>query len=146
MGHRCAARGAPRVTDRPDALVLDTSILIDIDAPPGLETAISVVSIGELQFGLLAAANATDRARRLARLTQVRKTYPIPLPVDDAVAEEWGTLQALVRDAGANPRPRLADLLIAATAHAHRAAVLTHNPDDFRHITQRVTVLTPADL
>lgn len=125
--------------------MLDTSVLIADEIPAGLDTAISVVSIGELHFGLLVAADDDERARRAARLGAIEARFS-PLPVDGDVARAWGGLAARVRRAGAQPRTRNADLLIAATAQVHGAALLTHNAADFTHISDLVRVLQPADL
>jgi predicted nucleic acid-binding protein len=62
------------------------------------------------------------------------------------VARAWGGFAARVRRAGAQPRTRNADLLIAATAQVHGAALLTHNVADFRHVADVVRVLHPADV
>ena len=54
--------------------ILDTSVLIatDISPVPG-ELAISVVSLAELQFGVLVAKSAEARAVRLARLSAIQR-------------------------------------------------------------------------
>jgi predicted nucleic acid-binding protein len=113
--------------------VLDTSVLIaagDV-APISGELAISVVSLAELHFGVLAARDAEARATRLARLTALRRRFDA-LPVDDAVADSYGRLAARVVATGRQPRARAMDLLIAATAHAHDASLYTRNPNDLR--------------
>ncbi|WP_322762382.1 type II toxin-antitoxin system VapC family toxin [Frankia sp. Cr2] len=110
--------------------VLDTSVLIatDVEPIPG-ELAISIVSIAELQFGVLVAKTPQARATRLARLSAIQRRFD-PLPVDDAVADSYGRLAARVVDVGRQPRARTMDLLIAATAHAHGASVYTRNAAD----------------
>lgn len=125
--------------------VLDTSVLIGDEAPAGDDIAISVVSIGELHFGLLLTDDPDERARRAARLGAIESRFR-PLPIDGEVARAWGALSARVRLAGAQPRRRSADLLIAATAQVHRAAVLTRNPDDLRHVADVVQVIGPDDV
>jgi toxin FitB len=112
--------------------VLDTSVLIadDVSPLPG-ELAISVVSLAELHFGVLLAADDDERARRLSRLSALQRRFD-PLPVDEAVAESYGLLAARVVKAGRQPRARVMDLLIAATAHAHGATLYTRNADDLR--------------
>ncbi|WP_322752024.1 MULTISPECIES: type II toxin-antitoxin system VapC family toxin [unclassified Frankia] len=107
--------------------VLDTSVLVatDVEPIPG-ELAISIVSIAELQFGVLVAKTPQARATRLARLSAIQRRFD-PLPVDDAVADSYGRLAARVVDVGRQPRARTMDLLIAATAHAHGASVYTRN-------------------
>jgi predicted nucleic acid-binding protein len=124
--------------------VLDTSVLIDGKGlPPGLESSISAVSIGELHFGLLLARDDETRAIRTARLGLIEARYPDPLPLDDRVAREWGRLQAAVAQRGGKPRNRLADLAIAATATIHKAVLITRNAKDFKIIGDLVEVHTP---
>lgn len=112
--------------------VLDTSVLIagGISKLDG-ELAISAVSLAEIHFGVLAARNELDRARRLRLLTGLERSFD-PLPVDDAVAASYGQLAAAVLSAERKVRARSLDLLIAATAHAHDAAIYTHNAADLR--------------
>lgn len=112
--------------------LLDTSVLIasDVDALPG-QLAISVISLAELQFGVLVAASAEVRAVRLNRLSRLQRGFA-PLPVDEAVADSYGQLAAHVAALGRQPRARTMDLLIAATAHVHGAVLYTRNIDGFR--------------
>ena len=121
--------------------VLDTSVLIDpvVTPIPG-DLAISVVSIAELHYGVLVAKGAEIRANRLSRLTALQRRFD-PLPVDDAVAESYGRLAARLVEIGRKPRPRALNLLIAATAHAHGAAVYTRNAEDLVGIEDLVTVV-----
>jgi predicted nucleic acid-binding protein len=123
------------------AVVLDTSVLIGADpVPAGLASAISVVSIAELHFGVLRARDDDERARRTQRLGLIEARYPEPLPVDDRVAREWGGLLAAVANRGAQPRRRQADLAIAATARVYGVPLLTHNVKDFTIIEDLVEV------
>jgi predicted nucleic acid-binding protein len=126
--------------------VLDTSVLIGGEpVAPGVETAISTVSIADLHFGLLVAADDDARAMRATRLGLLEARYPDPLPVDDRVAREWGRLQAAVANRGGQPRRRSADLAIAATANVHDAVLMTHNVKDFAIIADLVRVQRPTD-
>jgi len=111
--------------------VLDTSVLIAADVE-GIEgdLAISVASVAELHFGVLVTTDPTVRAERLRRLTGLRARFDA-LPVDDDVATSYGQLAAAVVGEGRQPRRRVVDLLIAATAHAHDACLYTRNPSDF---------------
>lgn len=125
-------------------VVLDTSVLIGDQAPPPeTEAAISVVSIAELHFGLLVAADDESRALRAARLGLLEARFPDPLPVDDRVGREWGRLQAAIAQRGGRPRRRMADLAIAATANVHGARLITHNLKDFTLIADLVEVRAP---
>jgi toxin FitB len=112
--------------------ILDTSVLIadDVSPLPG-ELAISAISLAELHFGVLVAADDDARARRLSRLSAMQRRFD-PLPVDEAVAESYGLLAARLVKVGRQPRARVMDLLIAATAHAHGATLYTRNAVDLR--------------
>lgn len=124
--------------------LLDTSVLIGAEpVAPGLASAISVVSIAELHFGLLRARDDDQRAERARRLGLIEARYPEPVPVDDLVAREWGGLLAAVANRGAQPRRRSADLAIAATARALGATLLTHNIHDFALVADLVEVREP---
>jgi predicted nucleic acid-binding protein len=119
--------------------LLDTSVLIGSRAPGDLEGAISAASLAELHFGVLVAAEADERALRAQRLGVIEATFD-PLPVDAAVAREWGRLAAAVVERGGQPRRRAMDLVIAATANAHGVPLLTANPDDLAIVSDLVNV------
>ena len=118
-------------------VLLDTSVLIGAESPGELEGAISVASLAELHFGVLVAGDDDERSRRAQRLGVVEATFD-PLPVDAAVAREWGRLAAAVVARGAQPRRRAIDLAIAATANAHGVPLLTRNPKDLAVIADLV--------
>jgi predicted nucleic acid-binding protein len=110
--------------------LLDTSVLLGPD--PGLigtDVAISAMSLAELHFGVLVARDPSVRAERLRRLTVIERTFDA-IPIDEAVAREYGRLAAAVASAGRQPRARVADLLIAATAAANEATLWTRNASD----------------
>lgn len=89
------------------------------------ELAISVVTIGELRVGVLAAADVRTRDRRLGTLTAALTLEPIP--IDEAVAQCWARLRLLLRDAG--QRMPVNDSWIAATAMALQIPVVTQDDD-----------------
>ena len=122
--------------------LLDTSVLIGAEAPGELEGAISAASLAELHFGVLAARDADERARRTQRLGVIEATFD-PLPIDAAVAREWGRLAAAVRERGGQPRRRAMDLAIAATANVAHVPLITHDAADFRLIDDLVSVRSP---
>lgn len=121
--------------------VLDTSVLIGagVAAIPG-QLAISVVSIAELQFGVLVAPSDQQRAHRLARLTALTRVFE-PLPVDAAVAASYAELAAATHRAGRKSRARSLDLMIAATALAHGARLVTANVADVEHLGEILEVV-----
>jgi predicted nucleic acid-binding protein len=107
--------------------VLDTSVVIASGVPDlGGELGISAVTLAELHFGVLVARDPATRAERLRRLSILQQRFD-PLAVDEAVAASYGQLAAAVVAAGRQPRARVMDLLIAATAHAHSARLYTRN-------------------
>lgn len=109
----------------------DTSLFIAIEQrrplqdPPPERIAISVVSVGELRLGVLAAGDVSTRARRLETLTRAEALGP--LPVDGPVAGAWAVLRLALRDAGL--RMPVNDSWIAATAIAHDIPVVTQDDD-----------------
>lgn len=107
--------------------VLDTSVLIGdtLDRIDG-DLAISAISLAELHFGLLVAVTPEQRALRLQRLVAIERAFE-PLAVDDKTARSYGQLAAAVRAAGRRPQARAFDLMIAATAHANGARLVTRN-------------------
>ncbi|MFC0080667.1 PIN domain-containing protein [Aciditerrimonas ferrireducens] len=118
--------------------LLDTSVLIgELPPPEDVEAAISVVSITELHFGVLVAADDDERARRVARLAAIEATFD-PLPVSVEVARVWGQLAAAVVRRGGNPRRRQMDLAIAATARVEGVPLLTQDVGDFEIIRDLV--------
>jgi toxin FitB len=125
--------------------LLDTSVLIGAQSPGDLEGGISVASLAELHFGVLVADSEDERARRSQRLGVIEATFD-PLPVDAAVAREWGRLAAAVVGRGGKPRRRALDLVIAATANVHRVPLLTRNPKDLALISDLVETEAPPSI
>src|SRR5215211_1202517 len=122
--------------------LLDTSVLIGAEDPGTLEGAISAACLAELHFGVLVTTDDDERARRALRLGVIESTFE-PLPIDAAVAREWGRLATAVRTRGGHPRRRALDLAIAATATVHSVPLLTHNLSDFQIIDDLIDVRTP---
>jgi toxin FitB len=121
--------------------LLDTSVLIGAEDPGALKGAISAACLVELHFGVLVATDDDERARRALRLGVIESTFE-PLPIDAAVAREWGRLAAAVRTRGGQRR-RALDLAIAATANVHNVPLLTHNARDLQLIDDLVDVRSP---
>jgi len=122
-------------------VLLDTSVLIGNQDPGELEGAISAATLAELHFGTLVASDADERARRAQRLGVIEATFD-PLPVDAAVAREWGRLAAAVAERGGQPRRRAIDLAIAATANVQAVPLLTADTADLEIIDDLVKVQT----
>ena len=97
---------------------------LDVAALPD-ELAVSVVTIGELRAGVLVAADAVTRDRRLSTLTNALAFDPVP--IDLAVSERWAQLRVLLRDA--RTRMPVNDSWIAATALALGVPVVTQDDD-----------------
>jgi predicted nucleic acid-binding protein len=97
--------------------------LIEADLPD--ELAISVITLGELRAGVLAAVDLATRDRRLATLSEALGLEP--LPVDQSVADAWAKLRVLLRDAG--KRMPVNDSWIAATALSLGVPIVTQDED-----------------
>jgi predicted nucleic acid-binding protein len=110
----------------------DTSLFIAHESGRPLRTevlpdrlAVSVITIGELRAGVLAASDVATRDRRLGTLTAALTLDPVP--VDEAVAAAWARLRVELRDRGL--RMPVNDSWIAATAIAIGVAVVTQDED-----------------
>lgn len=89
------------------------------------EIAVSVITIGELRAGVLAAVDVVTRDRRLTTLTQALALEPIS--IDGTVAESWARLRLLLRDS--QQRMPVNDSWIAATALSLGVPVVTQDDD-----------------
>lgn len=124
--------------------LLDTSVFIANESgrplrPLPARVAVSVVTLGELQLGVLATADPDLRARRADTLALARTADP--LPITEAVTVAWARLVVDCRAAGIHRTIRLTDALIAATAVEHGLPVATQD-DDFAAIAQAHPPLT----
>jgi hypothetical protein len=112
--------------------IADTSVFIahesgralDADRLPD-ELGVSVITIGELRAGVLAAVDVETRDRRLATFSAARALDPIP--IDEPVADAWARLRILLRDSG--QRMPVNDSWIAATAMSLGVAIVTQDDD-----------------
>ena len=113
--------------------ILDTSVFIasetgrplDESAIPD-EVATTVITLAELNAGVLAAGPADVRARRLATLDSVADM--VTLPADEGAAREWARLRVHLAETGR--RMGINDLWIAAIAASRGFPVITQD-DDF---------------
>lgn len=116
--------------------LLDTSVFIARESGRALgdlpeRVAVSVVTLGELQLGVLASADADVRARRADTLALARASDPIP--ISEAVMTTWARIVTDCRAKGVQRTVRLTDALIAATAVEHGLPVVTQD-DDFEQL------------
>lgn len=116
----------------PASGLLDTSIFIAREEGRPLadlptRVALSVVTIGELQLGVLSAPDENVRARRADTLALARAADP--MPITEAVMVTWARLVADCRNAGVHRAVKLTDSLIAATAIEHGLPVVTQDRD-----------------
>lgn len=112
--------------------LLDTSVFIarETDRPLGQlpeRVAVSVVTIGELELGVLAATDENVLARRADTLALARESDPIP--VNEPVMSAWARLVVDCRRMGVHRTVRLTDALIAATAIVYGLPVVTQGED-----------------
>ena len=113
--------------------VLDTSVFIanetgralDESAIPEL-VATTVITLAELNAGILASGSAEIRARRLATLDAVADIAA--LPADEDAARVWALLRVYLAESGR--RMGINDLWIAAIAVSRGLPVITQD-DDF---------------
>ncbi|OLT01042.1 ribonuclease [Pseudonocardia sp. CNS-004] len=113
--------------------MLDTSVFIALESGRPLdeqripdETAVSVVTLAELQAGVLAAADVDVRARRLATLDAVSDIELID--IDESAARAWARMRVHLAESGR--RVNVNDLWIAAVAASRGLPVVTQD-DDF---------------
>ncbi len=85
-----------------------------------------MITVAELELGVLRATDSEARARRLSTLSRVQSTYPL-LPVGPEIASCFARIAAAERSRGRQLRRH--DTWIAATAMKHEAAILTQDSD-----------------
>lgn len=112
--------------------LLDTSVFIAKESgrplgPLPERVAVSVITIGELELGVLAATDGDVLARRADTLALARQSDPIP--VSEPVMTAWARLVVDCRRSGVHRTVKLTDALIAATAIVHGLPVVTQDED-----------------
>ena len=125
--------------------LLDTSVVVDWHDPIVVTAlpdrmAISAITAAELTAGPHLAATPAEAAKRQARLQEVEAKLE-PLRFDGTAVRSYGLVVAAIIREGRKPRSRLADLLIAATAHANGLDLYTRNGDDFAGLEGLVHVI-----
>lgn len=130
---------------KPRRALLDTSVVIDFPAQlvadVADEVAMSVVTVGELFYGVTASDDPLVQVRRRRLVGAALDLFEV-LPFDVATAEYYGALATLVRRSGRNPRPRRLDLQIAATAARYDLTLVTRNGADFAGLESAVSVIS----
>ena len=116
----------------PKVGVADTSVLIAqevgrrLDESADIDRIVTtVVTLAELELGVLAAADVETRARRLATLDRIADIEV--LEATSAAAHEWARLRLFLR--GHGRRMEMNDLWIAAIAAANNLPVVTQDSD-----------------
>lgn len=90
--------------------------------------ALSALVVAELNYGAKASQNASRNLEKLTRLLDVVQIVPFDLEC----AETFGSIKSRLRNIG-KPTGEV-DGLIAATAIAHKAVLVTGNKRHFEHI------------
>lgn len=141
------------MSDRPVRGLLDTNILvlrrwIDPEQLPD-EMATSAITLAELSAGPHQVRGndeqddydeRAERARRLEILQRAENEFD-PIPFDAEAARIFGRVTAAVIGAGRQPRRRIADLMIAATAIAEGLPLFTTNPADYTGLESLIPII-----
>ena len=123
-------------------LLVDTSVLIATERgslppdvlqriQPGAQLAVSVITVSELLHGYHRAQTKKRRAARERFISSVLAELEV-LPFDVQVAHEHARIWAELAEHGQMIGPY--DLLIAATALAHRVPLATLNDREFHKV------------
>jgi len=120
--------------------LLDTNACIQFlrDPDSAVSHRLSAVSEGEVALCTVVKAELYYGARRSAdpdRSIQVLEAFfgsLVSLPFDDLAAEIYGRIRAYLAQEGQLIGPN--DLLIASTALAHGATLVTHNTREFARV------------
>ncbi len=133
------------MTDQPDQGLLDTSVVVELDAVEAeslpRSAAVSAITLAELAAGAVGTRNPAERARRQDLLLRTDGLFD-PLPFDDAAARSYSLIYAAAKAAGRRGRrQRTSDLQIAAIALAHRLPLYTRHPRDYEALEGIVEVV-----
>ncbi|MDR0432614.1 MAG: PIN domain-containing protein [Bifidobacteriaceae bacterium] len=118
--------------------LLDTSVVIAAnkpgESPPDLsdfdEVLISSLTFAELEFGLRPGRGAPISSGRRQRLDEIRDRFGPGLPFDAPCLAALRRLLAHIAANGGDPRVDRFDRMIAATALAHAATLVTRDQSD----------------
>ena len=108
--------------ERPARGLLDTSVVIDLEAIPAnllpIEVAISSFTLAELAASPHATNDPAERSRRQDRLQRTEAAFD-PFPFDADTARAYGRVFAAVTGAGRKPRGARAVTSSATIASCH---------------------------
>lgn len=112
--------------------LLDTSVFIARESGRELGelpeyVATCVVTLGELQLGVLNASDLNARAERSRTLSKAKASDPLALT--ESTMATWARLVASCKSAGVSRQVKIADSLIAACAVDNGLAVVTQDGD-----------------
>jgi len=120
------------MTEQFAAGVLDTSVFIATETNRQLNTSLipeevatTVITLAELNAGVLVTRTAEIRAGRLRTLDAVADM--MALPIDEEAARMWALLRVHLAETGR--RVRINDLWIAAIAASNHLPVVTQDED-----------------
>jgi predicted nucleic acid-binding protein len=102
----------------------------EVERPLGelpARVAVSVVTLGELQLGVLCAVDAASRSRRGDTLALAKTAEPVP--ISESIMGAWARLVVDCRAAGIQRTVKLTDALIAATSIDLGLPVVTQDDD-----------------
>ncbi|WP_035779781.1 type II toxin-antitoxin system VapC family toxin [Arthrobacter sp. H14] len=112
--------------------LLDTSVFIALESGRRIEESklpeemyLSVITLGELHAGVLAAKDTEIRARRLATVESLARFEVLPVNAD--AARHWARLRFRLYEAGR--KVNVNDLWIASVALAYGMPVATQDKD-----------------
>jgi toxin FitB len=133
------------VTERHLRGVLDTCVVVDLgEIDPGtlpVSPKLTTVTLAELGLGVAMARDSAQRALRLEQLQEAESSFAA-VPFDSGAARRFHLLAGLVVDAGRNPKPRKADLMVAAVASVHLLPLYTRNGDDFKGLESVLRIVS----
>jgi predicted nucleic acid-binding protein len=105
----------------------DLSVVQWVHSQNPAELFISVITLGELHYGVARLAQGAKRRALQVWVSEIENRFADRVVVmDEVVARRWGSLRA------ASPNTPVADSQIAATALAYDFVFATRNVKDFR--------------
>lgn len=114
-----------------------TSVVEWLTSIPADQLFLSALTVGEIKLGIMKLPESKKKARLFVWFETLLSDYQERiLPVDLAVAEAWGTMQAQAASAGQTMA--VIDGYIAATASAHQMLIVTRNEKDYVFCSQYV--------